>query len=402
MKLYYMQLLRLGLFVATFLLPSCIKDVILDAGEESKVIVECVLTDSDTQELHLNFTKGASKTEAEPLTEAVATLIDLTEGKTAGQFVKADEGDLWTLDYQAIPQHSYRLEVQVPGYDLIYAEDTMPGDINIASFTYTENILDNLGGFGGPYPSFSNSAFCGGTVFMFNSLPEHTLIYGMNYNRQTGRHEIADEIFTNLPVVDNFNITENRYIPQLQKWDDETLYVDCDAVKSLYVDLKGVYKHKQYLLVEREKVNEILYQYVDKLSSYIPMYEFMVFGSFTGDWYYYKKKDFREPASTEGYLVFESLSDNYLTFIRDAIYFMQLKESTDMSSIYLRDNIYTNIVGGLGIFAASAIQVQQCANIFRTGVVEDNFSKYGIIAEDGEYRFADHESYEYPIYRPEK
>ena len=402
MKLYYMQLLRLGLFlfVATFLLPSCIKDVILDAGEESKVVVECVLTDSETQELHLNFTKGASRTEAEPLTEAVATLIDLTESKVVGQFVKAGEGDLWTLDYQAIPQHSYRLEVQVLGHDLVYGEDTMPNDINIASFTYTENILDNVGGVGVPYPS--NSAFCAGTVFIFNSLPEHTLIYGMNYNKQIGRHEIADEIFTNLPVVDNFNITENRYIPQLHKWDDETLYVDCDAFKSLYIDLKGVYKHKQYLLVEREKVNEVLFQYVDKFSSHIPMYEFMVFGSFTGDWYHYKKKEFREPASTEGYLVFESLSDNYLAYIRDAIYFMQIKESTDMSSIYLRDNIYTNIVGGLGLFAASSRQIQQCANIFKTGVVEDNFSKYGIIEEDGEYRFADHESYEYPIYKPEE
>lgn len=135
--------------------------------------------------------------------------------------------------------HHYRLEVQVPGYDLVYAEDTMPDDINIYSFTYTENILDNVGGFG-PYPSFSNSAFCAGTVFYFESLPEHTLIYGMNYNQQTGRHDIADEIFTNLPVVDNFNITGNGYIPELHKWEDETLYVDCDAIKSLYVDLKGV------------------------------------------------------------------------------------------------------------------------------------------------------------------
>ena len=73
-----------------------------------------------------------------------------------------------------------------------------------------------------------------------------------------------------------------------------------------------------------------------------------------------------------------------------------------MSSIYLRDNIYTNIVGGLGLFAASSRQIQQCANIFKTGVVEDNFSKYGIIEEDGECRFADHESYEYPIYKPEE
>ena len=106
-------------------MTSCVRDVILDAEEKPTVVVECVLANSDTQELHLNFTKGASKAEAEPLTEAVATLIDLTAGKTVGDFEKAS-GDLWTLDYSPVSNHHYRLEVQVPGYDLIYAEETLP------------------------------------------------------------------------------------------------------------------------------------------------------------------------------------------------------------------------------------------------------------------------------------
>ena len=59
-------------------LSSCVRDVIMDAEERPTVVVECILTNSDTQELHLNFTKGASKTVAEPLTEAAATLFDLT------------------------------------------------------------------------------------------------------------------------------------------------------------------------------------------------------------------------------------------------------------------------------------------------------------------------------------
>jgi hypothetical protein len=71
-----------------------------------------------------------------------------------------------------------------------------------------------------------------------------------------------------------------------------------------------------------------------------------------------------------------------------------------MSTIYLRDNLYTNVVGGLGIFAASYKQIQQCANTFRTGILEDSFPDYGIISENGEYRFADNERYEYPLWRP--
>ena len=385
-------------------LSSCVRDVIMDAEERPTVVVECILTNSDTQELHLNFTKGASKTVAEPLTEAAATLIDLTSGMTVGEFDKAS-GDLWTLDYSPVSNHRYRLEVQVPGHDLIYAEDTMPDSLYVYSYTWSENLLDNL--WGPPAPSFSDNSFCGGTLFSFGSLPKYTLIYGMNYNPQTGKHEIADEIFTNLPVVDNFNITSEVYVPEIVKW-EEDLYVSCDAVKALYADLKGAPKHKQYLLLNKEELSDYLFQFVDqekdKYSSYSVIYDFMVFGSFTGDWYWRRssqQQDFGNPLPTEGYLVFESLSDNYLAYIRDAIHIMQLKESTDMSTIYLRDNLYTNVVGGLGIFAASSKKIQQCANKFRTGILEDQFPDYGIISDEDGYRFADNERYEYPLYVPQ-
>lgn len=385
-------------------LSSCVRDVIMDAEERPTVVVECILTNSAMQELHLNFTKGASKTVAEPLTEAAATLIDLTSGMTVGEFDKAS-GDLWTLDYSPVSNHRYRLEVQVPGYDLIYAEDTMPDSLYVYSYTWSENLLDNL--WGPPAPSFSDNSFCGGTLFSFGSLPKYTLIYGMNYNPQTGKHEIAEEIFTNLPVVDNFNITSEVYVPEIVKW-EEDLYVSCDAVKALYADLKGAPKHKQYLLLNKEELSDYLFQFVDqekdKYSSYSVIYDFMVFGSFTGDWYWRRssqQQDFGNPLPTEGYLVFESLSDNYLAYIRDAIHIMQLKESTDMSTIYLRDNLYTNVVGGLGIFAASSKQIQQCANKFRTGILEDRFPDYGIISDEDGYRFADKERYEYPLYVPQ-
>lgn len=375
-------------------LSSCVRDVIMDAEERPTVVVECILTNSDTQELHLNFTKGASKAVAAPLTEAAATLIDLTSGMTVGEFDKAS-GDLWTLDYSPVSNHRYRLEVQVPGYDLIYAEDTMPESLNVYSFTWTENILHS---WGPPAPSFRNNSFCAGTIFSFESLPKYTLIYGMNYNTKTDRHEIADEIFTNLPVVDNFNITSEVYFPEIVKW-EEDLYVSCDAVKSLYADLKGVPKHKQYLLLNKEELSDHLFQFMDQEA--YGGYDFMVFGSFTGDWYWRHssmQQDFGKPLPTEGYLMFESLSDNYLAYIRDAIHFMQLKESTDMTTIYLRDNIYTNVVCGRGIFAATFKQVQQCANTFRTGILEESFSAYGIIADEEGYNFSDNESYEYPLW----
>lgn len=369
------------LTVLMLALSSCVRDVIMDAEERPTVVVECILTNSDTQELHLNFTKGASKTVAEPLTEAVATLIDLTAGKTVGQFVKS-ESDLWTLDYTPIPMHHYRLEVLVPGYELIYGEDIMPEECIVQTYTQTEDrYLPGQIPIRHPELGSSTSAFFAGTFYSVYGIPEITLIYGMNYNNRTGKHELAEEIFTTLPVADKFNITDKIYVPELEKWENQTY----DAVKSLYIDLKGAYKHKQYLRLEAQDIKSHI---VNSESDY---WDFLVFGSFTGNWYWYSHAgiDYRLPSPDEGYLVFESLSENYDQYIRNAIQFKHIKESTDMSGIYLRDNIYTNITGGLGIFAASSRLILPCANKFRTGILEERFKQYGIINVDGDYCFED-------------
>ena len=357
------------------------REVIMDADERPTVVVECILTNSEIQELRLNFTKGASKAVAEPLTEAVATLIDLTEGKTVGQFVKS-ESDLWTLDYTPIPMHHYRLEVLVPGYELIHGEDIMPEECIVQAYTKTEDIyLPGQMPIRHPELVSSTSAFFAGTFYSVYGIPEITLIYGMNYNNRTGKHELAEEIFTTLPVADKFNITDKIYVPELEKWENQTY----DAVKSLYIDLKGAYKHKQYLRLEAQDIKS----HIDNSES--DYWDFLVFGSFTGNWYWYSHAgiDYRLPSPDEGYLVFESLSENYDQYIRNAIQFKHIKESTDMSGIYLRDNIYTNITGGLGIFAASSRLILPCANKFRTGIFEDRFKQYGIINVDGDYCFED-------------
>ena len=137
MKRYLLSFFSVSLVTAS-LLTSCVKEVILDAGENPQVVVECILSTDDVQELYLNFTKGASKVEAEPLTEAVAVLIDQTDSvRTIGQFVRQDD-DRWTLDYSCGPGHHYRLEVQVPGYDMIWAEDTMPRRIDVREQTFED------------------------------------------------------------------------------------------------------------------------------------------------------------------------------------------------------------------------------------------------------------------------
>lgn len=105
-------------------MTSCVRDTDLDSGEIPQVVVECILTNSSVQTLRLCYTKGASR-EREPLTEAEALLFDVSADANAGSFSFAGE-DGWTLGYEPVAGHTYRLEVRVPGYDLITAEQTMP------------------------------------------------------------------------------------------------------------------------------------------------------------------------------------------------------------------------------------------------------------------------------------
>ena len=62
----------------------------------------------------------------------------------------------------------------------------------------------------------------------------------------------------------------------------------------------------------------------------------------------------KKPGAKDGYLVFARFSEDYEKFLNEVLKFKEIQESTDMSTIYLRDNIFTNISGGVGIFGAES------------------------------------------------
>ena len=347
---------------------SCVRDVILDAEEKPTVVVECVMTNEETQELRLNFTKGASKAEAEPLTEAVATLIDLTAGKTVGDFEKAS-GDLWTLDYSPVSNHRYRLEVQVPGYDLIYAEETLPQlpeiterhrgepslEIDMENPWSSSPILVQYDGFMALTEEEREKGAVEyltekygyhelwGSYYYISSAPDAFLLYGMNYNETKGQYDIAETICTDHPAAEAFNLTGDLYVPEAYTAEDMREFV-------LHPKLQGASLYDKFLCIPAG---------AEEVEKY-----FIVSGSFTGKWYDVNNRIHmdREPLEDEGYLVVLAISDNYLHYLRDACHFAEIKKTSDMSAIYLRDNVYTNIKGGLGIFAASISDKLQWAN----------------------------------------
>ena len=301
------------LFFLSIVTISCSREMVMDTMEEPRVVVECVLSNQSVQTLRLSYTKGASMDEAPVLREAEASLTDLTTGEDAGNFVRQDDGT-WTLDYSAVPLHSYRLEVRVPGHELIWAEQTMP-----TSYPWTESYH----------------------TYAYNPASKQYLwIWAMKYDPDTGKREYVERICTDLPFVDDFNLTGDLYIPQTA----DTNYYGAPGESKLYPALEGKPLHKRFLRIDFKDYDDISQNY-----------EFEVSGDFHGDFfhnYFALKPTHYIPYDDEGYLAAANVSPEFDRYLRDAVYLQQLAESSDLSSIYIRDNIFTNISGGLGIFGA--------------------------------------------------
>ena len=239
-KIYSFLFLPLSLGccgILSLIFTGCVRDVVLDAGERPKVVVECVLTDSSPQELRLSFTKGASLTEAPELTEATARLLDLTNNYPAGEFRRREDG-IWVLDYAAVPRYGYRLEVEVPGYDLIWAEQRMLTGDDLSCASYAPYLIDSS------IPEYKNLV---GTEYSYTTLRYNTWVYAMDYDEKTGSHRIAEEICTDCELVDNFNLTGDTYIPETS----DTDYYGRELPSELYPYLSGASIHRKYLRLKK-------------------------------------------------------------------------------------------------------------------------------------------------------
>lgn len=358
------------------------------------MVVECVLSNTDVQELRLNFTKGASRKEAEPLTEAVATLFDLTGQFTVGQFEKQD-GDLWTLNHAPIPMHQYRLEVQVPGYDLIYAEESMPTQPDVYIGTSdVQHLAINYDGDKRDYiiwdlrqkykDKTGKLLFLRGTFYYLMDAAHPIVIYGMNYNPVTGEYDMIEQLCTDHPSVLSGTFTGGQYVPSPKSSEEPE--------KLLCPILEGAPLHRHYMILPKN---------ADVAEKF-----FLIAGSLTGDWWITPGKNVADSpqhpnyGKSGGYLVFTSMSDNYMQYLDEALRYHSMQESSDMTSIYLRNNIYSNITGGIGLFAGMSEKKFGWERIYTNMKLWEeywNSDKYKYIDDLGRHQYSDGRwSYYYP------
>ena len=340
------------ILTAMLICSSCVREIVMDAGEKPTVVVECVISNTAPQTLHLRYTKGASKKEYEVVTEAEAVLYDLTTGKEAGRFVKVEDG-VWTLNYEAEDEHEYRLEINVPGYDTITAEQAMPERPRV----YAVRFCLSGGGFLQVLHTHGEGEnACYYDVYVNNRTS--LWIYAMNYNKETGRRELAEYICGS-GMLSDITETDRVYSPKV-----DTIYwtppdashvapLRCEA--GLYLDLRGRKMHRRYLHPLSKNGGRFIIS--GTFNGFYPV----EFEEEDGVFSYSREKEkplndgvLTNPADDQGYLVFASISEEYDKYQTEAFRFMELQESSQLSDIYLRENVFTNINGGLGIFGAKA------------------------------------------------
>jgi hypothetical protein len=79
-----------------------------------------------------------------------------------------------------------------------------------------------------------------------------------------------------------------------------------------------------------------------------------------------------------------SVSDVYDDYLKTALIMEEMQSSSDMSTIYLRDNLPSNIQGGVGIFGCKYAQTLDNL-VDQTFIPIEEYSKHGIDPETHEY-----------------
>lgn len=355
-----LYLKRLVLILA-IVLSGCVRDTTLDPGVERKVVVEFVLTEDSVQNLYLFLTKEPGELAAPAIQDAEIKFINVSNRSEPEHLFAKVADNQWSLDYSGIPGDEYRLEVKVDGYDLVWAEQKMPEKMKLVRAA-TEAVIN-------PQPLLPYMKY--GAYYNIDFIPDYLMIRGTKRDKETGEFIPVEELCTDYPGVEEINVT-GRFYDGNPKWrtgigrhwseigwegagyvyHDSPVDGDDGVWTYMFPNLIGSNLHEGFLLIRRVDDN---HAGLEKL------YDFPIGESFhgkafciSGSFYMnqaYPSSDYTQVLFHE-YLIASSLSPDYGLFLKDAWQFKKTHEGGDLSSIYLRDNIYSNIQGGLGIFGA--------------------------------------------------
>ncbi len=283
------------LTVGFFPIVSCTESIDFSSEFEDKVTVNLILENKETQELTLCHNTEPGYFRYKEITDADVRLFD--GEMEVGRFTH-ERRMTWKLNYKPVAGHSYRLSVKVPGVEEISAETTMPRNVQMKRFRNDLTTTDDHKYFSQMEPA--------PPYWVFVMTRDE---FDMILTRDTVRIESGDHldnyIGSNHFAVDNFNM------------EDELMFSEFGMPGESFC-------HLGYLRIQ-ETDNSVDY----------PVTFFI------------------EARMRNAIAVFRAASTEYDKYLKTSLIKANAYQAEDDPTAYFEENvIYSNIKGGLGIFAA--------------------------------------------------
>ncbi|MEY3425732.1 MAG: hypothetical protein RL679_1090 [Bacteroidota bacterium] len=139
--------MRTNLFLISTLLIcfSCTKEVDLDIPElPQKVVVNSLFCPDSVMQIHVSLTAGITEPKINNVDNAT---VKLFENDVLIKTIVSQQNGFYNSMYMPKVGKEYRVEVVVPGFDVVWAEDKVPENGPIQTFTC--KVDDDFNQFGG-------------------------------------------------------------------------------------------------------------------------------------------------------------------------------------------------------------------------------------------------------------
>ncbi len=329
------------LTISILLAFSCMRPTALDPKEKPEVVVNCVLQyPHEEQELVLSWTTAPGGSAGAFITEGDVSLYDLTSGEEAGSFHYAGDG-LWLLPRQLVPGNRYRLSIQIPLHDAIEAETTLPNAYTMKNILIVRALhIYDFGGY---------------------------LALGTHYDLQNLGPETVWIAFLEAPGQDALHTTKQIVVDTRACDPFNTLGDLAESVpggRFKYAKVNGHPYHAKW--IRMEKPGSFYREDEDigsKESPVLNLNEKTEIQVYPGENYgvYYQDEDFEvdsigpgiAPQDGPGRVVFMTVSEEYDQYMKEVYVYRNRERTEGLLFRYDRTNVYSNIVGGHGIFGAA-------------------------------------------------
>lgn len=365
----------LTVIFSLFFLASCVEEIVMSPEEKRAVNVECVLENSETQTLHLNYTAYMSENSYSPIQEAEVYVTEYESQKTSNGIVRYyksceikffnSNADLWTADFTPKDEAIYELTIIVPDNDTITSStsflDTWTVNEVSRAYSLDKTVIEERNE--AQFPIFGISSMRNSFVFW---------IYAMDYDPvkktwnqvdmlTTAYHDSLKSLaianpyynfldFFNILSVDRTEVEEFNYPEKIEIGFPEILE----------------YGYPQYLHSEyNATTNPMHYRYLRIMCNEntniglhldgVPVNEFCASLYIAANFKPFKY-DIPHPDS---YLVFMAVNNDYDKYLKSLLQFemKQRFDSADITDIWESKNkVYSNISNGTGIFGTKYVK----------------------------------------------